>query len=225
MLVAILLLFSIARLQSASVSCLHVPPHLRGGRLGPCGPGGESLAVCRDTVPHPGKSVAWGQWAIVQGEFGGQGGVDSGEDYAPAPDIDHKNEDVRNCYKDWLRWLQSEIGFESMRFDYVKVLLLSHAECSLCLATTTHSVLLTACSRTAPVRKSEEEAARGLRGHGTDGFLWYLDHGHAWSSIQAHAWLAFLVPSISSSRSHEWCSSMRATAPDRHKIWGSGWFF
>ena len=38
-------------------------------------------------VPHPGKSIAWGRWAIAGSDrqFGGQGSPDSGEDYGPAP--------------------------------------------------------------------------------------------------------------------------------------------
>jgi glycosidase len=77
--------------------------------------------LCRGSVRHPGKAVDWGPWAIVKGEFGGKGGADSGEGYVPAPDIDHKNETVRQGYKDWIKWLQSELGYESLRFDFVKV--------------------------------------------------------------------------------------------------------
>lgn len=38
-------------------------------------------------MEHPGKSVAWGRWAITNNdpEFRGKGASDSGDDYGPAP--------------------------------------------------------------------------------------------------------------------------------------------
>lgn len=36
-------------------------------------------------------------------------------------DLDHTNDNVRSSLKDWMRWLKSEIGFDSYRFDFVKV--------------------------------------------------------------------------------------------------------
>lgn len=76
-----------------------------------------------DKVEHPGRSIAWGRWAIVGDEedgFGGQGSRDSGAGFDPAPDLDHANEEVRESLKDWLRWLHSEIGYSGWRLDYVK---------------------------------------------------------------------------------------------------------
>lgn len=80
--------------------------------------------MCRDKVEHPGRSIAWGRWAIVGDEedgFGGQGNRDSGAGFDPAPDLDHANEEVRGSLKDWLNWLHSEIGYSGWRLDYVKV--------------------------------------------------------------------------------------------------------
>jgi glycosidase len=75
-------------------------------------------------VEHPGLTVAWGVWAIVKNAedgFGGLGSIDSGAGFDPAPDLDHKNERVRESIKDWLRYLSKEIGYSGWRLDYVKV--------------------------------------------------------------------------------------------------------
>lgn len=72
-------------------------------------------------MEHPGKSLAWGKWAIVGGDgYGGTGSADSGDDFGPAPDLDHNNEEVRESLKDWLRWLH-QLGYQGWRLDYVKV--------------------------------------------------------------------------------------------------------
>lgn len=82
----------------------------------------NSVCHCRDKIEHPGKSVAWGQWAIVGADgFGGMGSVDSGAGFEPAPDLDHKNVEVRESLKDWLRWLNNDVGYAGWRLDYVKV--------------------------------------------------------------------------------------------------------
>ncbi len=44
----------------------------------------------------------------------------AGEDYGPAPDLDHLNTDLRAALKDWLRWLHEDIGFKGWRLDFVK---------------------------------------------------------------------------------------------------------
>lgn len=36
-------------------------------------------------------------------------------------DLDHTNDTLRQSLKDWMSWLRSEIGFDSFRFDFVKV--------------------------------------------------------------------------------------------------------
>mmetsp|Transcript_17941 Transcript_17941/g.53987 ORF Transcript_17941/g.53987 Transcript_17941/m.53987 type:complete len:489 (+) Transcript_17941:115-1581(+) len=76
----------------------------------------------RDDIEHPGKSLAWGQWAITNDdpEFRGRGASDSGEDYHAAPDLDHTNEEVRASLIDWMSWLKSEIGYAGWRFDFTK---------------------------------------------------------------------------------------------------------
>jgi alpha-amylase len=43
-----------------------------------------------------------------------------GDDYGPAPDLDHLNPDLRAALKDWLLWLQQDIGFGGWRLDFVK---------------------------------------------------------------------------------------------------------
>ena len=81
-----------------------------------------SGAMYRDKVEHPGRSIAWGKWAIVGSDgFGGLGSIDSGATFEPAPDLDHKNEEVRESLKDWLRWLNKDVGYAGWRLDYVKV--------------------------------------------------------------------------------------------------------
>jgi hypothetical protein len=44
----------------------------------------------------------------------------AGDDYGPAPDLDHLNPDLRAAIKDWLKWLQEDIGFGGWRLDFVK---------------------------------------------------------------------------------------------------------
>ncbi|KAK9918323.1 hypothetical protein WJX75_003181 [Coccomyxa subellipsoidea] len=76
----------------------------------------------RDDVSHSGEKIDWGQWAITGNdpEFGGTGNPDTGDDYGPAPDLDHLNEDLRSHLKDWLKHLKDDIGYEGWRFDFVK---------------------------------------------------------------------------------------------------------
>lgn len=76
----------------------------------------------RDDVPHPGESVAWGSWAITcnDPDFDGSGSSDSGSDFGPSPDIDHKNPVVQQGIIDWLSWLKTNVGFEGWRLDFAK---------------------------------------------------------------------------------------------------------
>jgi alpha-amylase len=76
----------------------------------------------RDDVPHPGRRIDWGPWAITGNDpqFGGKGRDDSGENFGPSPDLDHRNEEVRGGLVDWLRWLRDYLGFEGLRLDYAK---------------------------------------------------------------------------------------------------------
>ena len=73
-------------------------------------------------LDQDGEPVHWGQWAITCDDplFHGKGGPDSGENYGPAPDLDHANPDLRFTLKRWLVWLRDEIGFGGFRFDFVR---------------------------------------------------------------------------------------------------------
>ncbi|KAK9830242.1 hypothetical protein WJX72_010520 [[Myrmecia] bisecta] len=75
-----------------------------------------------DDVDHNGKPIDWGQWAITgdDPEFNGSGNPDTGDDYGPAPDLDHLNVELRKSLIDWLNWLKNDIGFAGWRFDFVK---------------------------------------------------------------------------------------------------------
>ena len=66
--------------------------------------------------------MAWDQQAITTDnpEFGGRGAGGTGEDYGPAPNVDHTKDWVRNDLKEWLHWMKSDIGFGGWRFDFVK---------------------------------------------------------------------------------------------------------
>lgn len=44
----------------------------------------------------------------------------AGADYAPAPDLDHTNPELRAALKDWLGWLARDVGFGGWRLDFVK---------------------------------------------------------------------------------------------------------
>ena len=43
-----------------------------------------------------------------------------GDDYGPAPDLDHLNPELRAALIEWLTWLKEDIGYTSWRFDYAK---------------------------------------------------------------------------------------------------------
>ncbi|XP_022840291.1 Glycosyl hydrolase, family 13, catalytic domain, partial [Ostreococcus tauri] len=64
----------------------------------------------------------WDERAITceNPAFGGRGAHKTGEDYLPAPNIDHTQEFVRRDLTQWLEWLRSDVGFRGWRFDFVK---------------------------------------------------------------------------------------------------------
>ena len=69
-----------------------------------------------------GEPIHWGDWAITCDDpaFFGKGAPDSGENYGPAPDLDHANPELRFALKRWMAWLRDEIGFGGFRFDFVR---------------------------------------------------------------------------------------------------------
>ena len=75
-----------------------------------------------DAAPGALRDKSWGPWAIVKDDphFEGEGNSDTGESFAPAPDLDHKNDRVRAELTAWLNWLKDDVGFAGWRFDYVK---------------------------------------------------------------------------------------------------------
>lgn len=75
-----------------------------------------------DDVPHPGRRIDWGPWAIAGSDpdFRGTGGRDTGDDYGAAPDLDHDNVEVREGIVDWMKWLHEAQGFQGWRFDFVR---------------------------------------------------------------------------------------------------------
>jgi len=67
------------------------------------------------------KNPDWSRWAICGNDPSGlgQGARSTGENIEYAPDIDHTNKKVQEDAKAYIKWLMDDVGFRSIRLDFV----------------------------------------------------------------------------------------------------------
>mmetsp|Transcript_75945 Transcript_75945/g.180580 ORF Transcript_75945/g.180580 Transcript_75945/m.180580 type:complete len:873 (+) Transcript_75945:91-2709(+) len=63
----------------------------------------------------------WGAWAICRNDNSGvgEGAMSTGELLEYAPDIDHTNKKIQDDVKAWIKWIFEEVGFCTLRLDFV----------------------------------------------------------------------------------------------------------
>ena len=68
-----------------------------------------------------GDTMCWDESMITcnNPRWGGTGNMGTGEEYIPAPNIDHTNKQVQEDIKEWMKYLK-ELGYEGWRYDFVK---------------------------------------------------------------------------------------------------------
>ncbi|WP_372371468.1 alpha-amylase C-terminal beta-sheet domain-containing protein [Candidatus Uabimicrobium sp. HlEnr_7] len=64
----------------------------------------------------------WGEDAVCRDDEwqGAKGNFDTGEKYGAARDVDHTQVYVQKSIIDWMLWLKNTIGYDGVRYDYVK---------------------------------------------------------------------------------------------------------
>ena len=69
-----------------------------------------------------GGKLNWDARAIVCDDphFGGRGNQSSGDFFHAAPNIDHSQDFVQRDIAEWMQWLQTEVGYDGWRLDYVR---------------------------------------------------------------------------------------------------------